>query len=219
LADQEDNFAYIEQQQAEAVRNLLADNRPWQGQRLQQVKPQLDAIQLSIAELLVSEKAAAVGRVAELEQRLKGADEYKKLSASSCESLALPFATVSHGIQAQKRVAMIRDQVRHFEDEGFPKLLVELEALARPAPAKPAVEEPTQPGRQPTAAVNTGDGSVTKPTTQVATAPAAKVVPSRNIKVSFTKPWLATEADLDDYLQKLREAWLSEIQAGNRVQI
>jgi hypothetical protein len=51
------------------------------------------------------------------------------------------------------------------------------------------------------------------------TAPAAKIVSGRNIKVSFGKPWLATEADLDDYLQKLREAWLSEIQAGNRVQI
>ena len=218
-ADQEDNFAYIEQQQAEAVRDLLADNQPWHGQRLQQVKPQLDAIQLSIAELLVSEKAAAVGRVAELEQRLKGADEYQKLSASSRESLARPFATASQGIQAQKRVAMIRDQVRHFEDEGFPKLLVELEALARPAPAKLAVEEPTPPGHQPTPAVNAGDGSAPKTPTQVVTAPAAKVVPSRNIKVSFTKPWLATEADLDDYLQKLRVAWLSEIQAGNRVQI
>jgi hypothetical protein len=36
VAEQEDNFAYIEQQQAEAVRSLLTDNRPWQGQRLQQ---------------------------------------------------------------------------------------------------------------------------------------------------------------------------------------
>lgn len=114
---------------------------------------------------------------------------------------------------------MIRDQVRHFEDEGFPKLLVELEALARPAPAKPAVEEPTPPGHQPTPAVNTGDGSAPKTATPVVAVPAAKVVPSRNIKVSFGKPWLASEADLDDYLQKLREAWLSEIQAGNRVQI
>ena len=45
------------------------------------------------------------------------------------------------------------------------------------------------------------------------------MVPGRTIKVSFAKPWLATEADLDEYLKNLRKAWLSEIEAGNRVQI
>jgi len=219
LADQEDNFAYIDPQQAEAVRNLLTDSRPWQGQRLQQVKPQLDAIQQCIAELLASEKAAAIGRITELEQRLKGADEYQTLSISSHEALARPFAAVTLGLQGQKRVAMIRDQVRHFEDKSFPKLLVELEALARPAPEKPTLTDPVLQGQQPATAPGAGDATARKPTPPATTVPAAKVVPSRNIKVSFAKPWLATEADLDDYLQKLRDAWLSEIQAGNRVQI
>jgi hypothetical protein len=45
------------------------------------------------------------------------------------------------------------------------------------------------------------------------------VVPVRTIRVEYTKAWLTSEAELDDYLKKLREAWLKEIQAGNRVQI
>ncbi|MNY54164.1 hypothetical protein D3C86_1899990 [compost metagenome] len=46
-----------------------------------------------------------------------------------------------------------------------------------------------------------------------------RLVPARTIKVGYSKPWLASEAELDDYLQQQREAWLKEIQAGNRVQI
>jgi len=51
------------------------------------------------------------------------------------------------------------------------------------------------------------------------TKPEPKLVPARTIKVSYAKPWLTDEAELDDYLNKQREAWLKEIQAGNRVQI
>ena len=46
-----------------------------------------------------------------------------------------------------------------------------------------------------------------------------RIVQARQIKVGYGKPWLTSEAELDDYLQKQREAWLKEIQAGNRVQI
>lgn len=80
-AEQEDNFAYLPQAQAEiaAPRSLLADTRPWQGNRLQQLKPQLDALQQSITNQLASEKANASARLDELEQRLQAAAEYQQL--------------------------------------------------------------------------------------------------------------------------------------------
>jgi hypothetical protein len=37
--------------------------------------------------------------------------------------------------------------------------------------------------------------------------------------VSFSKAWLADEADVDRYLQSVREALLKEIKEGKRVQI
>ncbi|MNC77865.1 hypothetical protein D3C75_1299370 [compost metagenome] len=45
------------------------------------------------------------------------------------------------------------------------------------------------------------------------------IVQARHIKVGYGKPWLTNEAELDDYLQRQREAWMKEIQAGKRVQI
>ena len=37
--------------------------------------------------------------------------------------------------------------------------------------------------------------------------------------IGFDKAWLADEADLNRYLDALREAWLKEIKDGKRVQI
>jgi len=44
-------------------------------------------------------------------------------------------------------------------------------------------------------------------------------VPSRAVKVSFDKAWLADENDVERYLESMREALLDEIRKGKRIQI
>ena len=208
LAEQEDNFAYLSQAQSEidTLRALLTDARPWHGNRLQQLKPQLDALQQNTANQLASEKADASTRLTELEQRLQAAPEYQQLPPDQQTQLIQPFADARARIGMQQRIAMIRDALRRFEDENFAALLLQLEALSQPAPlAIPATV--AQPAGAPA------------PTAQTAAPATTRVVPARSIRVSFTRPWLASEADLDDYLAQQRAAWLKEIQAGNRVQV
>ena len=213
VAEQEDNFAYLPQAQAEiaALRSLLANTRPWQGNRLQQLKPQLDALQQSITNQLASEKANASARLDELEQRLQAAAEYQQLQRAQQAQLTQAFADARAGLGTQQRIAMIRDALRRFEDERFAELLLQLEQLSRPAPA-PA---PTTVAPKGIAPPGTGTNHVAAEPTP--TAP--RVVPARSIRVAFARPWLASEADLDDYLAQQRAAWLQEIRAGNRVQI
>ncbi len=159
-------------------------------------------------------KEVATSRLTELEKRLQATDEYARLSPAHQSTLSKPFGDARQALQGQKRIAMIRDQLRHFEDERFPQLLLQLDQLARPA------EKPATPNiaAEPVAASSVGSTSKVASTAQPPTTE-PKLVPARTIKVSYMKPWLASEAELDDYLQKQREAWLKEIQAGNRVQI
>jgi hypothetical protein len=49
--------------------------------------------------------------------------------------------------------------------------------------------------------------------------PRIEYVSSRAVKVSFNKAWLANEADVDRYLESMREALLEEIRKGKRIQI
>lgn len=215
VAEQEDNFAYVGAAEVEAVRNLLADSKPWQGNRLQQLKPQLDALQQTIANQLAIEKEAACGRLAELEQRLRATEEYGRLSATQQAQLTQPCADARLTLQGQKRIAMIRDQLRYFEDSRFPQLLVQLEQWSKPETPAPSAAAP-----EATAKPSIGEGMPPASTTATkAASPEPKLVPARTIKVSYPRPWLTNEAELDDYLNKQREAWLKEILAGNRVQI
>ncbi|WP_395604168.1 BREX system P-loop protein BrxC [Pseudomonas sp. B21128] len=215
VQEQEDNFAYVATSEVEAIKALLTENKPWQGNRLQQAKPQLEALQKAIANQLASEKATAVSRLAELELRLQGGNEYSSLKPEQQAQLAAPFIEARQSMQGQKRIAMIRDQLRAFEDNQYAQLLLKLEQLSRPQPVSAPVP-PISP--QPS-----GNQGIDCPPPQSAEPPRVveppRLVSARTIKVAYSKPWLANETELDDYLQQQREAWLKEIQAGNRVQI
>ena len=214
VAEQEDNFAYVAASEVDAVRSLLADSKPWQGNRLQQLKPQLDALEHAIAQQLAIERDAAAHRLAELEQRLRATDEFGRIDTARQSQLTEPFAEARRALQGQKRIAMIRDQLRHFEESRFSQLLVQLEQWGKPAQPAPA------PTAQPAAgAPAAGEPQAAATLAPKPATPEPKVVPARTIRVDYAKAWLTSEAELDDYLNKQREAWLKEIQAGNRVQI
>jgi hypothetical protein len=210
--EQEDNFSYVAADEVAAIKALLVDSKPWQGNRLQHAKPQLNALQQSITVELASEKATAGSLLEDLEQRLQGTDEYMGLSTDDRAKLARPFAEARQALQNQKRIAMIRDQLRHFEDSHYPQLLLQLEGLAKPKP-----ETPSPNALEGAASQQQGDTGVASTPTNSSAAP--RLVPARTIKVGYAKPWLASESELDDYLKQQREAWLKEIQAGNRVQV
>ncbi|WP_282384498.1 MULTISPECIES: BREX system P-loop protein BrxC [unclassified Pseudomonas] len=211
VQEQQDNFTYVNVSEVEAIRVILADSKPWQGNRLQQTRPQLEALQLAIANQLASEQQASEQLLDELELRLGGADGYEGLSTEHKAKLAAPFSEARQALKGQKLIAVIRDQRRRFEDERYPQMLLTLEQLGRPQPVQP--EPSPQPNKELTGG---GDLPPDQPPLKVAE---PRIVQARQIKVGYTKPWLASEAELDDYLQKQREAWLREIQAGNRVQI
>lgn len=214
VLEQEDNFSYVTAAEVEAIKVLFTESKPWQGTRLQQAKPQLEALQKAIANQLASEKVTTSNLLDELEQRLKGADGYAGLSAEHEAQLAAPFTVARETLLGQKRIAVIRDQRRNFEDERYPQLLIRLEQLSRPKPVQR--EKPPLSPRPDKGLSGGGDVPPSEPSLQDAE---PRFVSARRIKVGYGKPWLASEAELDDYLQKQREAWLKEIQAGNRVQI
>ncbi|MGB8144391.1 MAG: BREX system P-loop protein BrxC, partial [Chromatiaceae bacterium] len=188
VAEEEDNFPYVEANTVAAIKALLTDATPWRGNRLQQAKPQVEALRQAIANRLAREKASALSRLAELEERLKGAEDFPALGAAQTAELTAPFAQARQALQSHKRIALIRDQLRVFEEQQYPALLMVLERLAHPI-APP----PDDPSPQP----RPEEGRIAEP----------KLIPARDIKIGYPRPWLATQAELDDYLDKLRAAW------------
>ncbi len=211
VAEEEDNFPYVDSAEVQAIQDLLKEPKPWHGNRLQQARPQVEALQQAIANQLASDKANAGRRLDELEQRLQGSDQYSALSTDQRSLITKPFVDARQALQSQKRIAMVHDRLRQFEDHNYSQLLLRMEQLSRPQPELTPVSKP--------ATGSTEGGHTPAPPKPEPGIAAPKLIPARTIKVGYAKPWVASEAELDDYLQKQREAWLKEIQAGNRVQI
>lgn len=233
VTEHADNLAYLPPTEVDPVKALLDDPAPFRGNRLQQAKTQVDNLQLGITAQLATETATAIQRLDELQARIETAEEFGTISTAQQTALLAPFAQLRERLKTQQHIAMVRDQLRNFEDIGFTQVLDQLDRLIREASALPAasvestvvndvdpnaVASDTSPTSAPTVASASIATSSTS-TSEMTSAPAPQTVTARSITVPTDKLWLSNEADLDEYVEQLRQAWLNEIRAGRRIQI
>ena len=207
---QEPNFAYIDGDETAQVVASLTDPECFKGNRMQQVKTQVETLQEKVTAQIEAEIAKAKETVAALKGRLCGMAEFGALNGDQQEQITRPFNEFNLGLERQKLIAVIRDTLRRFEESDYQRLLSQMTSWAQPAPTPEPAPEPGE-----TATPDEG----TKPTPPVKPEPRIEYVPSRSVKVSFDKAWLADETDVDRYLESMREALLEEIRKGKRIQI
>ena len=207
---QEPNFAYIEGDEAGQITGILSDPDCFKGNCMQQVKLLLETLENKVNGQIETEIAEAREMVAALKSRIEGMAEFGVLNEEQKEQISRPFDEFNAGIERQKLIAVIRDTLRRFEESEYQRLLSNMTAWAQPTP-KP------EPVSVPGGAATPEPSQKPKPPEK--TKPRIEYVPSRNLKVSFDKAWLADEADVDKYLKSMREALMEEIQKGKRIQI
>jgi len=207
---QEPNFAYIEGDEAAQVVASLNDPECFKGNRMQQVKTQVETLQEKVTAQIEAEIAKAKETVAALKGRLCCMAEFGALNGEQQEQINRPFNEFNAAIERQRLIAVIRDTLRRFEESDYQRLLSQMTSWAQPAPTPEPVPEPDG-----TAKPDEG----TKPTPPAKPKPRIEYVPSRSVKVSFDKAWLADETDVERYLESMREALLDEIRKGKRIQI
>ncbi len=207
---QEPNFAYIQGDEAARVVSSLSDPDCFKGNRMQQVKAQVETLRKKVSAQIDAEIAKAKETVAALKGRLCGMDEFDALNSEQQKRLTHPFDDFDTSIERQTLIAVIRDTLHRFEDSDYQYLLSQMTFWAQPALTPlPALE----PGE-----TTTPDERL-NPTPSAKSEPRIEYVPSRAVKVSFDKAWLADEADVDRYLKSMREALLAELRNGKRIQI
>ncbi len=200
LQQQEANFTYIKGDEAQYIRTVLNDPQCFKGNRIQQLKTKLDELQAKIDQKVQEVRIQAIETLKSMQSRMQSMDDYKKLPEARTSELDAPYKELIDHISQQPLIAVINDRMRYFEEQGYQKLLAEMVAMAKPKPTK----------------TETTDREDSEP--RVAE-PEIEYISTRKLRVTFNKAWLADEADVDEYLKQLREALLSEIKAGKRIQI
>ena len=104
-------------------------------------------------------------------------------------------------------IAVIRDDLRYFEEEEYPRLLTQVATWSLPP------KKETGEGGEGVTGENQGaEESCGKKEAQI------QYVSIRSITVNFDKAWLADKSDVDQYLERLQEVLLAEISKGKRIQ-
>ena len=199
----EPNFAYVISDVPASIQSVLNDPNCFKGNRIQQIKSELDALAQEIDKQVQEVRTQAIDKLNTLQQRMHGLEEFQKLPDVRMAELDAPYLELIEHIKQQNLIAVINDRLRYFEEQGYQKLLDKILALVAPKPS-----------------ISTGDFDAEE---QVGNSPVKETpsqsVLSRNINIAFDKAWLANERDVDSYLEAMRKALLEEIRKGKRIQI
>jgi hypothetical protein len=200
IQTQEPNFAYIEDNQAQQIQDILTDSDCYKDNHMQQAKTLTDAVNEKINTLLQQEKQSAAKSANAMCDRLMSMDEYAQLSAEHQNQLKQAFEDLIQKSQSQTLIAVISDTLRRFEEHDYQQLLAKMCEWAKPP-------------------VSQADAMDTEKGQTVIAEPKVEYTTLRSLTIAFEKAWLADEADVEHYLLEMKEAMMKEIQAGNRVQV
>lgn len=204
LADQNANFGYGGEDQARAIQEVLVDPNCFKGNAIQQIKGTLDTLRAEVDHRLAAERKTAISDVEELRAKLRALPEFASLTEPDRREIEAAFTNVLDTIGTSKLIAVIRERVSGFRASGYPKLLGRV--TARTSAKKDGDDD------KPRGFSNSSSG-----------APAAQTQPeyvaASALRVTYAKPYLADERDIDAYLETLRETLISEIRAGKRVTV
>ncbi len=211
---QEPNFAYIQGDEAAQVVAGLTDPECFKGNCMQQVKLLVETLQGKVTAQTEAEIAIARETVNALKNRLCGMAEFSALNEAQQEQITRSFNEFNASIERQQLIAVIRDTLHRFEESDYQRQLSKMTTWAQPALTPNPVPEAGGTGTP-------DEGGKPTPPTKPNPKPEPRIeyVPSRAVKVSFEKAWLADETDVDGYLASMREALLKEIRKGKRIQI
>ena len=218
---QEPNFAYLGEEvgsgkwevekpdpgkpSVNALLQILNDPDCFKGNRMQQVKTHVEALQEKVNAQIEAEMAKARETVTTLKDRLCAMAEFRALNADQQEQLTRPFAEFNATIERQKLIAVIRDSLRRFEETQYPQLLAQLSGKWEVGSGKLEVES--------------GQPDATKPGAIAEKTAHYPLVTIHSLKVPFNTAWLADETDVERYLESMRKTLLDEIGKGKRIQI
>ncbi|WP_413699285.1 hypothetical protein ACLKMH_17545 [Psychromonas sp. KJ10-10] len=219
VIEQKANIEYVEGNEYQQIKESLVSATIFKGSAIQQLKSDTDTLENKIAEQVTLERKKAVGLVKHLQDKLEGFDDYKSLDQGKQDQLVTEFTRASDKLKRQTLIAMLRDEARQFEDHTYSAQVQKLMTWSQPAHAPSPEPKPTQPS--PESQPSLFGDNTTEPTLIVKEPTKSEVrsVSAKQIRVDYSKPWLASKSDVEGYVEEYKKALLAEINDGKHIQL
>jgi hypothetical protein len=193
--EEEANFAELPVSEVQPLRDLAKTPHPYRGNAVPLAKAAVAKLRGLLAGVLKSERDQAISALAAQEARLQATDEWKMLGGGARAQVLAATLEARSTIQSARFVTVIRDRIQRYNTHEYPKQLALAASLATPEPKTPGDNEMT-PVPSP---------SPVSYTTAASLRPECKLT------------YVATQADLEQWLAALRVAAQAELAKGNRI--
>ncbi len=190
------NLDYVDAEAAQALRSALDDPECYKGTAIQSLKADLYELKTKVELKVLEERKAVEAAVGEVAAKVTQMEEFQALPEQSQQQVTARINTRKTGLDRIDLIPVLRDRSNDIRNTLLVEIIGEIDRMNRPAPG------PTP----------SGASEAPAPAPQAPT-----YVNASQVKVTFAKPYLADDADVDAYVEELKKTLLAEIHAGKKV--
>lgn len=196
LQTQDANITYVDAQAGERLRAALRDPDCYKGTAIQSLKSDLYALKEKVELDVLKERKAVIAAVDDCAAKIAQTAEFQPLSPDQQDTIRRSLDAHKAGLETITMIPILRDRANGARTGLMQQVLVEIARMTqpKPAPANPGMDDLPAPAPTPPAFIN-----------------------ASQIKVAYPRPYLAEEADVDQYVNELRKTLMAEIAAGKKV--
>ena len=194
LRDQGANISYVDAAAGDGLTAALADPVCYKGTAIQTLKSGLYALKDRVELTVLEERKAVIAAVDDCAAKVSQTPEFVALTSDEQGTIKRSIESQKAGLEAVKMIPILRDRANGAKTDLLPAILAEVERLRHSA------VEPDLGGGQPPV----------QP-------PQPTYINASEIKISFTKPYLTEEADVEQYVSEMKKSLLDQIRSGKKV--
>ena len=200
MQEQKDNFPYLDFADVQEVSGILEDANCYKGNSIQTLKEKIEHLKSVIDEKLNAEKENASKQLEEVKSKITAMSEYSALAGDKKEQIERAFNGCKERIANQKLIVVVKTAIDNFKDNEYKSLLANIEVWSKPQ------EEVTPPSGDDTP---TPEPEVKKPV----------FISQKDIRTNYSRPYIATEDEVEEYINSLKQAYLIQIKEGKKIQL
>ncbi|MDO6726265.1 BREX system P-loop protein BrxC [Cognatishimia sp. 1_MG-2023] len=197
LTSQSANIDYVDPETGAKLRAALEDPACFKGSSIQNLKSDLFDLKNKVELKVLEERKAVIAEVEDVSAKVAQMQDFQTLDLDKQARITARIESHKSGLDTDTLIPVLQNKVTQIRSNLLAELIGQIDQLARPAPspiAQPGVSDPAVPAPQ-----------------------APSYIKADQIKVSFDKPYLSDDADVDEYLEEMKKTLLAEIRAGKKV--
>ena len=192
--EEEANFSEIAPEELDALRLLSISTAPFRGAVLPDAKAAVTRVRSLIQARLQEERQSGLTTLGEHVAKLKALPEFARLSDPQRTRVMERSQDARSAIESARFISAIRDRLHRYTSQDYPTQLALANRLAIPE-------------------AKDGDGTGPAPTTE------PRYISASSLQADCGLPYVATEGDLNRWLEALRKAAAAELSKGHRISL